>query len=86
MEWKMNLDQVLTELKECVNGETGVVADLARELITVQAQYKSGELNKEEFDFLVKEIADVKAADGLAHDESACRWICECAVVLLMVV
>jgi len=82
----MNLKQIVNELIECAEGETGIVAELARELIEVHSQYNAGEINKEEFEFLVKEIADVKAANGLANDEAACRWICECAEVLLMVV
>jgi hypothetical protein len=86
MEKKMILEDALNELIECADGETGIVAELARELVEVHASYNAGEFNKEEFEFLVKEIADVKAANGLANDEAACRWICECAEVLLMAV
>lgn len=82
----MILEDAIKELIECANDETGVAAELARELIQSHAQYNAGELSKEEYDFLVKEIADVKAMNGLADDESTCRWICQCAEVLLMAV
>ena len=82
----MNIGDAINELIECADGETGIVADLARELVEVHAQYNAGDLSKEEYDFLVKEIADVKAMNGLANDEAACRWICECAEVLLGVI
>jgi len=43
-------------------------------------------LNREEFNYLVQEIADVRAQQELAHDEVACRFIVDAATILLSVV
>jgi hypothetical protein len=45
--------------------------------------YTNGLLTKEEYDFLLQDIKDVRAQQDLANDEMACRFICQAAQVLL---
>lgn len=79
----MNLAETMGELRDCMDNEDGPAADLAKDLIDFRMLYKSGELTQEEYQFLVQEIVDVKAQQHLAEDEVACRWIVDCATLLV---
>jgi polyhydroxyalkanoate synthesis regulator phasin len=79
------MSAVLESLREQA-GIAGPAAELANELLTLADQYEKGELNREEFNYLVQEIADVRAQQELAHDEIACRYIVDAATILLSVV
>jgi len=79
------MSAVLESLREQV-GIAGPAHDLANELLVIADQYQSGELNREEYEYLVKEIADVRAQQELAHDEIACRYIVDAAIMLLAIV
>ena len=61
-------DKMLEELRE-VAGLGGPAASLANEILTIRQQYESGELNVEEYQFLLQQIAEVRAAQELAADE-----------------
>jgi hypothetical protein len=61
----------------------GPAGALARELINIHDEYSSGHLSREEYDFLLSEIATVRAQQELASDEIACRWICAAAEAML---
>jgi hypothetical protein len=76
---------MLQELRE-VAGLGGPASTLANELLVLREQYESGELNLEEFQFLVQQVAEVKAAQELASDEQALRYIVSAASAILMVV
>ena len=76
---------ILEELEKQA-GMGGAAGFLATELLSFNDQYSRGELNKEEYEFLVKEIANIKAKQELANDEVACRWIVAAAEGLLAVV
>ena len=76
---------VLEELRQVATGD-GPAASLAQDLLNFEQQYKDGDLNKEEYDFLVKQIVEVRAAQELADDEVACRYIVAAAEGLLAVV
>jgi len=78
-------DKMLQELRE-VAGLGGPASTLANELLVLREQYESGELSIEEFQFLVQQVAEVKAAQELATDEQAFRYIVSAASAILMVV
>jgi hypothetical protein len=78
------MSAVLESLREQV-GMAGPAAELANELLLIAEQYQSGQLNREEYGYLVQEIADVRAQQELAHDEIACRYIVDAATMLLAV-
>jgi hypothetical protein len=79
------MSAVLESLREQV-GIAGPAAELASELLLITEQYQDGELNREEYGYLVQEIADVRAQQELAHDEIACRYIVDAATMLLAVI
>jgi hypothetical protein len=84
MEGKM-IDQLLTEIREQA-GMGGPTASLANEILVITEQFQAGELSREEFDFLIKDIANVKAATQLANDEIACRWVIAAATTIISAV
>jgi hypothetical protein len=84
MEGKM-IEQVLEEVRTQA-GLGGPTAALANEMLVATEQYQSGEMTREEFDFLIKDIANVQAATQLANDEVACRWVIAAATTIISVV
>jgi len=76
---------MLEQLRE-VAGLGGPASVLANELLVLREQYESQELTLEEFQFLVQQVAEVKAAQELATDEQALRYIVSAATALSMVV
>ncbi len=79
MEGKMSLFDELRQ-QSGMGGPAGV---LAQELINIREQYEAGQLSREEYDFLISEIASVRAQQELASDEIACRWIVAAAQTML---
>jgi hypothetical protein len=75
----------LEQLRE-VAGLGGPASVLANELLVLREQYESQELTLEEFQFLVQQVAEVKAAQELATDEQALRYIVSAASAIAMVV
>ncbi len=73
---------VFNELREQA-GLGGPAAALANELLVIRENYEQGQLTREEYDFLLSEIASVRAQQELASDEIACRWIVAAAQTLL---
>jgi phage tail tape-measure protein len=73
---------ILNDLREQA-GLGGPTASLANELLVIRDNYERGELSKEEYDYLLTEIASVRAQQELASDEIACRWIVAVAGVLM---
>ena len=73
---------VLESLREAASlpGPAGI---LANELLVIRDNYEQGELTKEEYEFLLNEITEIKAQQQLANDELACRYIVSAAKVLL---
>ena len=67
-------------------GLGGPASVLANELLVLREQYESQELTLEEFQFLVQQVAEVKAAQELASDEQALRYIVSAASAIAMVV
>jgi len=76
---------MLEELRE-VAGMGGPAAALANELLVLREQYETGQLNLEEYQFLVQQVAEVKAAQELSTDEQAFRYIVSAATAISMVV
>ena len=76
---------MLEELRE-VAGLGGPAASLANELLVLREQYESGQLNLDEYQFLVQQVAQVKAAQELSNDEQAFRYIVSAANAISMVV
>ena len=74
-------DKMIEELRE-VAGMGGPAAGLANELLVIRQQYENQELTLEEYQFLVDQIAEVKAAQELSSDEQACRYIIAAAKAL----
>ena len=75
----------LDKLKEEA-GLGGTAAVLANEILTLNSQYENKELSKDEYTFLLGEIADVKANQQLANDENACRFIINAVSALSSIV
>ena len=76
---------MLEELRE-VAGMGGPAAALANELLVLREQYEAGDLTLEDYQFLVQQVAEVKAAQELASDEQALRYIVSAANAIAMVV
>lgn len=69
-----------------VAGMGGPAAVLANDLLVFEQQRASGELNEEEYQYLVQEVANVRAQQELANDEAACRYIIAAAIALSQLV
>lgn len=76
--------EILNELKEKA-GLGGAESKLANDLLVYHQQYEDGELTKEEYEFLVNQVAEITAAQELADDEVACRWVVAAAKGLMAV-
>lgn len=76
---------MLEQLREVV-GMGGPAAALANEILVLREQYENSELNAEEYQFLMIQIAEVRAAQELSNDEQACRYIIAAAKALSMVI
>jgi hypothetical protein len=76
---------MLEELRE-VAGMGGPAAGLANELLVLRQQYESQELSLEEYQYLVEQVAQVKAAQELSTDEQAFRYIVAAAQALSIAV
>lgn len=72
---------MLEELRE-VAGMGGPAAKLANEILVLRQQYESSELSLDEYQFLMTEIADIRAQQELATDEQACAYIVAVAKTL----
>jgi ribosomal protein S13 len=81
----MERQMILEQLRE-VAGVGGPAAQLANELLVLADKKAIGELSQEEFEYLVREIADIRAQQELANDEIACRWIVAAAQAIISVV
>ena len=80
---------MIEELLEDVRthaGMGGPTASLANEILVATEQYQAGEITREEFDFLIKDIANVKAATEHANDEVSCRWVITAASMIISAV
>ena len=75
---------VLDDLREQA-GLGGPAASLANELLVIRDNYEQGLLNTEEYNYLLQEIAQIRAQQELASDEIACRWIVAAAEALIAV-
>ena len=62
-------------------GLGGPAASLANEILVIRNAYEANELTLDEYQFLLQEIADIKAQQELATDEVACRWIIAAAEI-----
>jgi len=60
----------------------GPAAALANEMLVLTEQLQSGELSRDDFNYLLQQIAEVRAAQDLSNDEQACRWIVAAASAL----
>ena len=72
---------MLEQLRE-VAGMGGPAAALANELLVIRQQYEQGQLSLEEYQFLIQQLAEVKAAQELSNDEQAVRFIVSAAKTL----
>jgi hypothetical protein len=76
---------VLNSLREQA-GMGGPAAVLANELLVIRENFEQGQLSADEYNYLIQEIATVRAQQELASDEIACRWIVSACEALLAVV
>jgi hypothetical protein len=76
---------MLEELRQ-VAGVGGPASGLANELLVLRDQYEQQQLTLEEYQYLVTQIAEVRAAQDLSNDEQACRYIVAAAKALAMFV
>ena len=83
MEGKMST--MIESLREQV-GLNGAAAILANEILVLHDQKEQGQLTKEEYIFLMQDIALVRAQSELAGDEIASRYIIMAVVELLSMV
>jgi hypothetical protein len=73
--------KMIDQLRE-VAGMGGPAAMLANELLVLREQYERQELSIEEYQYLVNQIAEIRAAQELSSDEQACRYIIAAAKAL----
>jgi hypothetical protein len=73
---------ILNDLREQA-GLGGLASVLANELLVIRENFEQGQLSREEYDYLLQEIASVRAQQELASDEIACRWIAAAAQALI---
>jgi hypothetical protein len=76
---------MLEQLREMA-GLGGPAAGLANELLVIREQYETQQLSLEEYQYLVTQIAEVRAAQDLSNDEQACRYIIAAAQALALFV
>ena len=74
----------LEALREAAQ-EPSKLGTLSYEMMMIVDQYNNNLMSRDEFEYLVKEIANVKAAQHLADDENASRWIVSVATALISV-
>jgi hypothetical protein len=72
---------MLEQLREAA-GMGGPAAALANQLLVIRQQYENHELTQEEYQFMIQQIAEVNAAQDLANDEQAFRFIVQSAQLL----
>jgi len=72
---------MLEQLREAA-GLGGPAAVLANQLLVIRDQYEHQQLSQDEYQFLVQQIAQVNAAQDLANDEQAFRFIVQSAEML----
>lgn len=72
---------MLEQLREQA-GLGGPAASLANELLVIRENYEQGNYTAEEYQFLLNEIAEIRAQQELATDEIACRYIVAAAKAL----
>ena len=75
---------ILEDLREKA-GFTGQVAQLANEMLVIRQNYEQGQLNAEEYQYLLEEVANIRAQQELANDEVAMRWVVAAAQILAAV-
>lgn len=66
--------------------DQGPIGDLARELIAIMNDYKSGDISLEDKNELVEEVTKIYAAHDSADREIVARWAVSIAQVLAAVV
>lgn len=76
------LQEVMTDLRNLA-AQDGPAQKLATELADIRREYASGDLSKEDYEYLLNEIIDIRAQSDLAQDEVTCRWIIFAAQTLL---
>jgi hypothetical protein len=64
----------------------GAQGDLARELISILEDYKSGALGKTDKDELVQEVVKIYAAQDHAEKEVMVRWAATAASIAISIV
>jgi FKBP-type peptidyl-prolyl cis-trans isomerase (trigger factor) len=84
MERKMSILQHIRAEIDVASNDAAKI--LAEEMISVGEQYQAGQLSRDEFEFLIGEIAQVRAQQELATDEIAQRWIINAASAILSAV
>lgn len=62
------------------------VLDLQNSIVEAKNAYLSNQLTKEEFEYIINEIKDVRAANELAGDEVAIRRIVDICNLALSIV
>ena len=71
----------LESLRETA-GMGGPASQLANELLVIADQKATGDLTEEEYQYLLSEIATIRAQQDLANDEIAFRYIVSMAQAL----
>lgn len=75
---------ILEDLREKA-GFPGPVAQLANDMLVIRESYEAGDYTREEYEYLLQEIANIRAQQELANDELAWRWTVAAAQGLLAV-
>ena len=66
-------------------GRSEIADSMLDEMKAFHEDYVHGHLSKEEYEFLLSEIKDVRAALDLASDEETCRLVVAAAEAILAV-
>lgn len=74
------------ELYEDLKLVSPQAAALAEQIQEAEALYANGDISKEEFEYIVNEIRDIRAAQELAGDEVAVRKVAQlCSVIFALI-
>lgn len=77
---------MITDALNEAMGRNDVADAMLNEMKSFHEDFINGHLSKEEYDFLISEIKDIRAAQELADDEETCRMVVAAAEILMSVV
>jgi hypothetical protein len=76
------MNNIISELEQQA-GLSTACGELSREILVLTNQVQTGQITKQDYQYLMEQIVQVKAANSLANDEVAVRFIYQAASALV---